>query len=405
MLVIFAMHIPDSMADDVKDATTVSSSAPATDERTRRGECPGADGDAADELHSVPDTLASIRCLIERGHTALAVLLLQQLLAMDESNPEATALLDKQLVHAIRARRANSFQTPWGALSTVSGWLALELGHDSNINRATSAEVIDIPLLNYRSLALPELLIERSSGFAGLTGGATVRVPLTSALETSVHAQAGLRGNFSEKAYLPHNYRVAARLDGSLGDTTLGVGVSAAQQWVAKYRLLERTAARADVVTNVFQAVGLSLSAEWGSNTYPQFNGVKTRERSVEARAWYRPFNLHFGAYWGEESSRDAIKDLDRVFDGMSVGWRHAFSDTWRLAVDATAGRSRYGQFSRLFATRRTDRQVDLALALQIHLADNWSLTPKVVAERNDSSITLNRYRRTQYLAELRRDF
>jgi hypothetical protein len=114
---------------------------------------------------------------------------------------------------------------------------------------------------------------------------------------------------------------------------------------------------------------------------------------------------LQLGAYWGREASRNEIKDLDRNFDGMSIGWRYPISESSRLAIDASSGQSRYHQFSRLFATRRSDRQTDLSVAVQIRLSDGWSLTPRLLMERTRSSMALNQYRRSQYLAELRKDF
>lgn len=392
---VLTLSAPSAIAAEALTGTAMSPT----------GGCADAPRVNSDWSRSSADTLPFIRCLLEHGHTALAVLLLQQLLAADESNQAAAALLDEQLGKNAKPDVAHAVDMPWGGSVLVSGWLAAEVGHDSNINRATSAKVIDIPLLNYRSLSLPELLVERPSSFAGLSGGLAAGIPLTPTLRASVQVQAGLRGNVSELAYAPHNYLVAAQLEQDIGSTSLGIGGSAVQQWVAKYRLLERNAIRVQATARVTETVGLALAAEWASNAYPQFQGVGTRENSIELRASYRPFNLHFGAYQGEETSRTAIKDLDRSFDGLSVGWRHPINESWRLAIDASSGRSRYKQFSRLFATRRSDRLTELSLALQVRLGTGWSLTPKVMMERADSSVALNGYRRTQYLAELRKDF
>lgn len=406
LLVLMAATMPAAaaMADDMAaGATTLPSNSSGAD-RIRQGNCPDTVTLPSDRLLSSPGMLESVRCLMERGHTALAVLLLQQLLAADESNREAALLLE-ELLGVARSPQAGSLPAPQGESSMIAGWIAGEVGHDSNINRATSAKVIDIPLLNYRSLSLPDLLVERPSGFAGLNAGATIRVPITQALRASLQGQASLRGNFSELPYLPHNYLFAAQLDQDVGDISVGIAGSAAQQWVAKFRLLERNAARVHVATLAAATFGLALSTEWASNTYPLFDNLGTRENTIELRASYRPYNLQLGAYWGREASRNEIKDLDRNFDGMSIGWRYPISESSRLAIDASSGQSRYQQFSRLFATRRSDRQTDLSVAVQIRLSDGWSLTPRLLMERTRSSMALNQYRRSQYLAELRKDF
>lgn len=404
-MMAMALYAASSMADEAPDAVTPSSPTSQAPGRSTPSTCPDTVAPSAGQLLSSPATLEAVRCLIERDQTALAILMLQQLLAADESNKDAALLLDEQLSKSAQPQPVSAPATSRSESTAITGWLAAELGHDSNINRATSAKVIDIPLLNYRSLSLPDLLVEQASSFAGLNGDVTIRMPITSTLRASLHGQASLRANFSEVAYLPHNYLVAAHLEQDVGDTTVALGGSLAQQWVAKFRLLERSAARVQVSTQPSKTVALALSVEWASNTYPLFDNLGTRENIVELRGTYRPFNLQFGAYWGEEASRSTIKDLDRTFDGLSIGWRYPITDNWRLAIDASAGQSRYGQFSRLFATQRSDRQTDLSFALQVRLTDGWSVTPKLMMERNNSSMALNQYRRTQYLAELRKDF
>lgn len=365
--------------------------------------CPVAtDADASKSPPTSP-RLEYIRCLLDKGHTALAIVLLQQLVANDPSNHEASSLLEEHL-----NKVASGPTVPVAKPATgvgINGWLAVELGHDSNINRATSAKVIDIPLLNYRSLSLPDLLVEKRSSFAGLQGGAAVRLPLTPGLRAIIHGQASVRGNFAELSYLPHNYFFGAQLEHDIGSTTVGISASASQQWLAKYPLLERSAVRIQLATKPTDAYEVGIAVESARNIYPQFDKLSTSENSIELRAAYRPFGLQIGAYWGEEASRGTIKDLDRTFDGLAFGWRHPLTETWRLAVDASYGRSRYQQFSRLFANHRSDRHSELSLAMQIRLADSWSLTPRLTLERNDSSMALNGYRRTQYLVELRRDF
>ncbi|MDZ4252051.1 MAG: surface lipoprotein assembly modifier [Sulfuritalea sp.] len=404
LLVLFANS---SMAN--KLATDASAHLPTSTigtENSRR-DCP-VTGDAdADAQQASPSsiTMAYIHCLIERGHPALAILLLQQLLAAEESNQDAALLLAEQLGKAQVPQAKPGASVPQATSPPITGWLAAEFGHDSNINRATNAKVIDIPLLNYRSLELPDLLVEKRSSFAGLQGGATARLSLTQNLAATVHAQAGLRANFAETSYLPHNYFASAQLDYAFDPVVIGVGATVAQQWLAKYQLLDRRGLRAQATTKTVAGIHVSVNVESAQNTYPLFENLATRENSVELRASYSPFGVHVGAYRGEEASRGAIKDLDRNFDGFSIGWRYPLSERWRLAVDVSSGRSAYTQFSRLFGTRRNDRQRDASIALHIRLRDDWSITPRLTLEQNESSVTLNGYRRTQYLAELRKDF
>ncbi len=343
-----------------------------------------------------------IICLIDRGDAALAVVLLQRFVAENPGDRDAEMRLGKLLGDA------SGHPADAGRMTgpvRFDAWVASEFGHDSNINRAASAKMIEIPLLNYRSLSLPDLLVQRGSSFAGLLAGAEIRLPLSGSLKAELRAQAGVRGNFSEQSYLPHNYSGLARLEKNVGRSSVGIRVSVAQQWVAKYRLLERSGLRLHVSTPLTDVFDVSLSAEEAGNTYPMFENLRTRERSKEIRIGYAPLKLQFGVYWGDEDSSGPVKDLDRSFNGLSGGWRLPINETCRLAIDVSTGTSSYRQFSRLFATQRKDSQTEVVVAVQFRLGDGWSLAPRISVERNRSSMALNGYRRAQYLAELRKDF
>lgn len=345
--------------------------------------------------------LEHIRCLLRSGHRALGILLLQRRVAQDPSDREAANLLEEQHV---ASGSIPPVATPRSALS-FAGWIAAEAGLDSNINRATAAKAIDIPLLNYRSLALPDLLVEQRSGFAGLQAGAALRLPVGASTQIDVVGQASVRANFAESSYLPHNYAIQARLEKAWDRVTLGVGGSAVQQWVAKYRMLERRGVRLHAGMRPLAKIDVTASADWAGNTYPMFDGLKTNESTQEIRIAFEPWRLQVGAYWGDEASAGSVKDLDRAFGGVRFGWQHPIGDRTLLAVDVATGRSDYRQFSRLFATQRKDRLTEFAVSLHYRFDRGWSITPKLTLERNDSSLALNGYQRAQVLAELRKDF
>lgn len=398
--VLGTMHAAATLAADEAPRKPVEAQNPAGSPQSVPA-CDGASATGTGEVQSPSVELHSVRCHLQQGSKARAILLLQRLVAQDPANLEAAALLNEQLAKAASLPSP----PPPAEHGSLSGWISAEAGHDSNINRATSAKVIDVPLLNYRSLALPDLLVQRRSGFAGLQAGMAYRMPLATSVRADLQAQASLRANFAETSYLPHNYSVSASVAQSWDKTTIGVSALMAQQWVAGYRLLERRGFRlhADITPSPNFVGG--VSAEWADNIYPLFESLRTRENSLELRARYSPLNCEAAAFWGEETAPGSIKDLDRTFSGIRLGWRQRITESAVLAIDVATGRSGYRQFSRLFAAQRKDRQADFALALHVRLGRSWSATPRIIIERNDSSMALNGYRRTQYLAELRKDF
>lgn len=346
-----------------------------------------------------PDTdLATLRCLARSGRAALAAILLQRRVAENPADAEAAELLAELAArHAVATAPTPVRQT--------RAWWAAEAGVDSNINRATPARVIDIPLLNYRSLTLPDLLVQQSSTFIGASGGAVTAWQPAPDLRLILAGAARSRVNAAQTSYLPHDYGIYARVEQEHGGSTRSLAASAAQQWLAGYRLIERTALRGALSRRFDEAWQGGLAIELARNAYPWFDGLRSDESTLELSAGIRPLNLRITANVGEERSRTAVKDLDRRYETVMLAWRKALDATLTLKLDAAVNRSHYRQFSRLFNTDRRDTRADIELAVTLELDRDWSLTPALQWESSRSTIALNDYRRSQYRVELRREF
>lgn len=357
-----------------------------------------------------------VDCNIRLGRTAIAVLLLQRMLAIDSTDENAQSLLSGLLenmgakgaayqISAAATETNTSWWSLWFSELRRGAWLAMEVGNDSNINRATDTKVVQSPLLNYRSLSLNPILVQRPSSFISASGGIEVSHPLTPYLNVGVRGVGSARYNAAEYVYLPNSYHLAALLSSNIGNLRLEAEAATSQHLIARLRVVDRQSfgARASVAT--YGDFVASLSMDSSSNLYPQFSLVKTREQSFGAKVLHPGTGMIMGTYQGTEKSTGTIKDLDRIFRGYSLGWRSRLWQELRLGFEFESGESRYQEFSRLFDANRVDSFQSFSISGEYRLGSDWYLTPKWIAERNNSTIALSRYRRNQYLIEIRKEF
>ncbi len=360
-------------------------------------------------------TPAVIECLLDSGRHSVALLLAQRLVAAQPDDTAARSLLASALAALNADPAASAYDWPgsprkslWrGLLDSVqhAAWIGVELGRDSNINSATSLETVPIPLLNYRSLQLDPLLVQRASPFIGVNAGAAVRKPLSASLAIGARASAAARVNSAQFEYLPHNYQGELSLIRHFGDTQLEFVADFAQDWVARFRFVDRLGGGLRLSVPWLRQWNVEFSAGATRNHYPQFNGVKTTLIKGSAGITHAASGLSGSIHGGEEKAQGSTKDLDRRFAGVSLGWRWPVLERGTLFARIGTVRSEYLLPSPLFATQRLDTARDVELAFSYRWDAHWSVTPRMILEQNSSSIPLVSFKRSQALVEIRRNF
>lgn len=353
---------------------------------------------------AAPDLLDYARCAAQAGRPALALVALQRVLALEPGNAEAVAL--RQKLHAGFTTQNQEGAEPSGApAASLSGWLALELGEDSNINSGTGSNTIVTPHLNSRSLTLNRMLVAQHSMFAGLNGGVEYARALGDATGIYANALAALRYNGSNYTYLPHNYGVALGAMHRIGRAQLAAELGATQNWIAGYHLKSAQTLKLLGSMRATDSLHLAAFLESGRNRYPQYDGLGTREDSHGLSLLHAPSGLRATLYTGREKATGTAKDLDRSYDGYTLTWARQLDGSGLLKLAYGSSFHRYDEYSPLFLTYRKDRLEEFAAGYEHPLAAHWKLVPKYLWETNYSNIPLTRHTRTQWLMELKREF
>lgn len=375
-----------------------------------------AGGDCVAVAAAPDEQVEQARRLAAAGRRAAALLLLQRRLALapqDCAAREALLALLKDLggdaaAHELPAA-ADLGGRPWLSRALAAwrpgAWVALEAGHDSNINSATRLGSIDLPLLNYRSLALNPVLVARASGFAGIDAGLVSNRQLSPTASASLIVQASARLNAGESTYLPHGYLGGLAAEKWWAQVRLAGEAVYLQRRLGRFRVIDRWQHGASLGFAPMPGWRLSVQLSAASNRYPLFNAIDTREQSVGLQLGHAGSGLTATAASGHERAIGPQKDLDRDFDSLMLDWSFKRGNGDTLAARIGAGRSRYLAPSPLFLAQRLDKTSELAAWYRHGLGGGWSLTPKLSIEENASTIPVVAFRRRQVLLELRREW
>lgn len=288
------------------------------------------------------------------------------------------------------------------------GYVAFGLGHDSNLNSATSDAVHDLPAL--RQVTLTDESLQTSDTFrqieAGLDGEHrwTKRSAMFGALHlddrhnlehdaldtTAFGVQAGLahtRG--TDRFRFPLHYQQLNLDDAAYRhSTTLGA------QWSRAWR-------KADEFTLFVQAGALRYPDQQARDTDLVLGGTTLTHRSAQRPALYSA-----GLYYGSESAREAIGSHNgRTFYGLRLGGQ------WSPRADHTLLGSlglqdvRYDTTHPAFARTRSDELYQASATWIWRLRRDLAAKAALEHFNNGSNISVYGYRRTQLLFSLRRDF
>ena len=288
-------------------AGTIASAAPAADS----GDCVATAAAPDGEVEQAWQLAAS-------GRRASALLLLQRRLALAPQDCVARAAILALLkdlggdAAAYELPAAASLGgRPWLSRTfaplRTGAWLALEAGSDSNINSATRLDGIELPLLNYRSLALNPVLVQRGSGFAGVDAGLLATTPLSPTASASAIVQVAARYNADEPTYLPHGYFAALGAEKWWSRTRLAGELIYLQRRLGRFRVIDRWQQGVSLGVEPLAGWRLSVQLSLADSRYPLFNAVDTSEQAGGVQLAHAPSGLSLAVQSGRERSRGPL--------------------------------------------------------------------------------------------------
>lgn len=321
---------------------------------------------------------------------------------------EPPADVDAQIERYLLAiqRRADQYET------TVSGYLELGGGYDSNVNSATVEESVDTIL---GPVSLSSSSQETSDSFGRLEGRARVSHPV--APDVNLIGELGGRGRF----YSDEDQFNTGTVDGRFGallrrsDWHLQGMLNAGRFYLdgdgyrdqvgvnGTYRLSlsdrSTTSLSLDVVDFEYDTREALDSTLWligGGLTHSLQSDLRP---TVSARVF-------FGAEEADDGdSIQAQADAERDIVGVQAGLRMWLNPEWTFRGSAEARLSEYEEPGLFFSEARDEEYYRLDLAFDWRPDARWRIGPHLRYSSNQSNNDLYEYDRTEFQIRARYDF
>ncbi|HYC44437.1 MAG TPA: surface lipoprotein assembly modifier [Burkholderiales bacterium] len=359
------------------------------------------------------------RILRRDPNDATALLMLSRArMALGQAQPAREALdrAKKGQQPAQIAERINQYLSIIAAAEEAGatrfgGHLEVSVGYDTNVNSATGATQIALPVFGGAIGTLSTAATKQSDSFATVGGSVGLKYPLTANLAVVAAAGASQRLNSSHREF---DLRT---LDGSTGlRFTSGpnewTGVLSAQQFEVDYQRF-RTTSGGSIQWRRVLAAGTEVSAfgQVARLAYPS-QGLRDADRYVAGIAVAHALGkerapiVFTSVYAGKEDERaDNVPFFGHRLKGIRFGVDKAFSERFAVSASIAYEERDYGGQDPLFLVGREDDQFDFRLAALYAIAPQWILIPQLTHTYNRSNLELNRYRRTALFLALRYAF
>lgn len=298
-----------------------------------------------------------------------------------------------------------------GLSSTLTAYLDVGAGWDSNVNSATSANSVAVPVFGGNSFPISDQARRQSTSFLDFSGGAGFRVPVTPSVAYIGNLQ------FSKKINQQHQEFETGAIDLNVGiqvkhdDSTYTLALQDGNFYVddSKFRHAYGLTAQWQNNINLYNQAG--LYGQYSRLEYMD-NPIRDADRYIVGVNYAHAFQathspiVYFGTYIGRENAtKSNTHFLDQDIYGLQAGGQLLVAPSW-IAYASVGYESRNYQADDLaFLKKRQDDQYDLTLGLNYTPAHYWTIKPQISLIKNESNIDLYGFDRAMMSVNIRREF
>lgn len=334
---------------------------------------------------------------------------------MKQNPPQEARLTIQKYLDAISAREQ-------AERTRITAYFEESLGHDSNINGATSQAQIPVPAFGNLVFTLNPSSLKTADTYGSFAGGAEVNHLLNADFGLYAGADLRLRGypghnQFNSLDLAAHggafyNYEGEVFRLGLIGDQyRMGVGNDPNRDTSGLTAEWRHPAGPSDQLT-VF-----------GQFTQNRFvtSGMETQNHNLAlfGESWLHVIadgkSAVFGSlFGGREAAVAAVTPLNpsggrpdgnKALVGLRVGTQVTLSEAWDCFAGIGVQRGKYNKENLAFLSTRNDTLWDLNAGASWHLDKDWTVRPQLMMSRNQSNIAIYSFDRTDVSVLLRRDF
>ncbi|MFA7441650.1 MAG: tetratricopeptide repeat protein [Sphingomonadaceae bacterium] len=293
-----------------------------------------------------------------------------------------------------------------GGGSSVSGFVDVSGGYDSNINGATDADAIVIPLFaGFGPGTLGPAAREQDKGFYEVQAG----VSGVTAVSRQTRLFASLLGNWRDNIDSRAFDQAAITGTAGLGHTlanrdVLSFSLQGQQFWFGQRSFRQSVGGIGQYTKRLKNGEALSFSGEFFRLNFDN-DPLRDADR-YSVGISYAARTMILSLSGGHEETRRAAGDhLSYDYARLNVAVEQPIGTGLAVVAGIGGQLRRHDAADPLFLAQRKDEQVDLSLGLKVRLTDNLYARPRVTYTRNWSNFALYDYERATVSLGIRHEF
>jgi tetratricopeptide (TPR) repeat protein len=316
--------------------------------------------------------------------------------------PEAAAAIDRVLGLLDRLGPASG--------PTLSGYLELGAGRDSNVNSASNAGQFAIPAFGGLLFTVAPGSRRTPAAFGTVAAGGGLQWAMSPTWSFLAGANARLTSNRHRHDMDPSVVDASAGVSHAKGAHVATLAFQVSEAWVSSSAYRNAYGLSGQWQSQIDKSSQASAFAQWSRQAYAGQHERDT-DRTLLGTGYARQFGtkgpLAYGSLYGvvERADASAYAHHGHRGAGMRIGGEYTFQGGPAAFIEWQHEARRYGGEEPLFDHSRRDRQTDLIAGVRYAIAPNWQLLPKFHYTRAKSNVALYDYSRAVFQITLRRDF
>lgn len=320
--------------------------------------------------------------------------------------PAAKATIDNYLAAIEKQESAKR--------TKVTGYFEGTVGHDTNVNFATSQSQIAVPALGNLIFTLNPTGVKSADDYLGSGFGGEVNHQVNPTLGLFAGADVRARANNTQRAF--NSFSVDGRAGVALGEgaNVVRLGVLAGKFDLNGKANRDTSGINAEWRHLINPANQLSAFGQHARYRFEPTISVNDFNQSTYGVNWLHIFNdgkamFTASLFTGDERAPERA-DGGKRFNGLRLGGQVQLNEKAELFAGLGAQFSKYELANAAFSSpteslTRDDKQYDANLGMNWHYDKAWTVRPQIAYIRNNSNIVIYQFDRTDVSVTIRYDF
>ena len=297
---------------------------------------------------------------------------------------------------------------------TIRGYVEVGIGHDSNVNSATSDSQVAVPAQGGAIFTLSPTSREQADTFISFGGGVGIRAPLTKSFSLFGGVAYSNKTNVEESDFSTYYYDANFGASYKTQRNTFTLVAQSNNFFVDNPQLYS------DAYRNAYGGTAqwqydfnarnqMSTFAQYTELRYPS-QSVRNATRYVGGLGFAHAFKaggpiVYIGAYGGaEEEDNEPFPQFGHDLYGARIGAQQFISEKYSVFLNLSGERREYHGQEPFFLTVREDDQYNASAGVYFVPRKSLRITPQVTWTQNTSNISINEFDRWVVSITLRQE-